>query len=93
MSSRRKPTDTSLFRTKEDIEQEDSAPTRDMSPRVADRGPTKRVSFDLYVEQWDAFDDIRSGLKHERESRPKVSELAQEAFDLLIEKYRHHVKT
>lgn len=73
MSSRRKATDTSLFRPKEEIEQEASTPIRDMSP--GGQRPVKRASFDVYADQVERL----GVLKYTKNQ--KISDMVREALD------------
>jgi hypothetical protein len=87
MSSRKQGLNTALFRPKDEIDHEQGQmqSTGDMTPAPERR--YKRASFDLYEDQLVALSEIRTKLWRETGVRPKVSELAREAFDLLIEKH------
>lgn len=76
MSSRRKATDTSLFRPKEEIEKDASRTSGDMSPETpTDSRPVKRASFDVYADQVERL----GVLKYTKNQ--KISDMVREALD------------
>ena len=82
MSSTRrksKDLDTSLFRTPEHIESDESPTYGDMSPAET---RTKRASFDLREDQIKGLGMLKYS------TGKKISDLAQEAIDDLLAKYR-----
>ena len=90
MSSKRKPVDTSLFRPREDTEQEQTdSNSRDMSPepQTAHEVRLTRASFDLRENQIHDLRDLKNKLARQGTKR-KMSDLAQEAVDLLLAKYQ-----
>lgn len=90
MSSKRKPVDTSLFRPREETEQEQThSNDRDMSPTpesTAERRE-KRASFDLYEDQIYAMQELKVRLARQGK-KVRMSDLAREAVDLLLDKYQ-----
>ena len=101
MTGRRKnldyePVGGSLFRSKEEIEQEESseAPTdQEVTPAHmharADEPRRIRMSYNIREEQDIAIEDIQAQIRRETGNKPTKSELCEEALDLLIAKYLH----
>lgn len=74
MSSRRKAVDTSLFRPKEEIEQEEQqrSTSRDMS---SDTRAVKRASFDVYADQIERLGILKY------KSKQRMSDMVRDALD------------
>lgn len=101
MTGRRKnldyePIGGALFRSKEEIEQEDvgettaSIASTSAHPHArADEPRRIRMSYNIREEQDIAIEDIQAQIRRETGNKPTKSELCEEALDLLIAKYLH----
>lgn len=89
MSSRRKPIDTSLFRTPERVDDtvEDASGRNSGDVTSHSDVRLKRASFDLREEQIHDLNELKIRLARQGQKR-RMSDLAQEAVDLLLDKYR-----
>ena len=101
MTGRRKdldyePVGSSLFRSREEIEQEASGEIPAVEGRTSAQLHTRaaeprriRMSYNIREEQDVAIEEIQAQIRRKTGNKPTKSELCEEALDLLIDKYLH----
>lgn len=87
------PVSSALFRSKEEIEQEEATPSLvDMSPEQEHTRTNAhtyvRMSYNIREEQDMSLEEIQRLIRIRDGKKPTKSELVEEAIDLLIGKYQ-----